>query len=67
MIRNTATNFVTDFACWKYGNVFLRHTVHDGKTLLICVVCRATVEFKCCKDVDNHMRLPGHRQLIFRI
>ena len=59
MIRSVNSNFVYDYAVWKYPNLFKRDelALDHGFYFVWCSVCVDRFYFPNCKEVDAHVKV----------
>ena len=62
MIRSNTSNFVCDYAVWRYPNLYTTYELTDDETYshitVQCFLCKNFISFDDCKEVDDHVR--GH-------
>ena len=56
MIRSVNSNFVCDYAVWKYPDVFKRNKTTNGVYTVKCFLCQDFYCFESCKKVEDHAK-----------
>ena len=57
MIRSVDSNFLGDYAVWRYPNLFTVTCWDDGYYSIRCSLCRVYCKLKSCKEVDAHAKI----------
>ena len=59
MIRSRISNFVCDYAAWRYPNLYTTYVTltndASGQITVKCFLCKEYYAFDDCKEVDDHV------------
>ena len=60
MIRSASSNFVGDYAVWRYPSLFTSKKLTNGAFSVNCFLCEDFYCFERCKEVDDHVNFHYH-------